>query len=91
MPHRVISTAKPEKVCPIQLFLKVAAPWGRGDLSAVASGYSISGFAIGHRLQSRPHTPMLGYVFTSFTFRASVVANIVQKCEFVRDHNHKQQ
>ncbi len=26
---------------------KVAAPWGRGDLSAVASGYSISGFAIG--------------------------------------------
>jgi hypothetical protein len=33
-------------VCPIQLFLKVAAPWGRGDLSAAASGYSISGFAI---------------------------------------------
>jgi hypothetical protein len=27
--------------------LKVAAPWGRGDLSAAASGYSISGFAIG--------------------------------------------
>jgi hypothetical protein len=41
------STAKPEKVCPVQLFLKVAAPWGRGDLSAVASGYSISGFARG--------------------------------------------
>ncbi len=40
-------TAKPEKVCPIQLLLKVAAPWGRGDLSAAASGYSISGFAIG--------------------------------------------
>jgi hypothetical protein len=39
-------TAKPEKVCPIQFFLKVAAPWGRGDLSAAASGYSISGFAI---------------------------------------------
>ncbi len=41
------STAKPEKVRPIQLFLKVAAPWGRGDLSAAASGYSISGFARG--------------------------------------------
>ena len=43
--HRVRAqhlTAKPEKVCPIQLFLKVAAPWGRGDLSAVASGFSIS-------------------------------------------------
>ncbi len=40
-------TAKPEKVCPIQLSLKVAAPWGRGDLSAAASGYGISGFAIG--------------------------------------------
>jgi hypothetical protein len=39
-------TAKPEKVCPIRLFLKVAAPWGRGDLGAAASGYSISGFAI---------------------------------------------
>ena len=39
-------TAKPEKGCPIQLFLKVAAPWGRGDLSATASGYSISGFAV---------------------------------------------
>ena len=26
---------------------KVSAPWGRGDLSAVTSGYSISGFAIG--------------------------------------------
>jgi hypothetical protein len=25
---------------------KVAAPWGRGDLSAVASAYSISGFAL---------------------------------------------
>jgi hypothetical protein len=30
-------------------FLKVAAPWGRGDLSAAASGYSISGFAIADR------------------------------------------
>ncbi len=40
------TTAKPEKGCTIQLFLKVAAPWGRGDLSAAASGYSISGFAI---------------------------------------------
>ncbi len=40
-------TAKPEKVCPIQLFLMVAAPWGRGDLSAAAGGYSISGFAMG--------------------------------------------
>ena len=39
-------TAKQEKVCPIQLFLKVAAPWGRGDFSTAASGYSISGFAI---------------------------------------------
>ena len=39
-------TAKPEKVRPIQRYLKVAAPWGRGDLSAAASGYSISGFAI---------------------------------------------
>jgi hypothetical protein len=32
---------------PYQLFLKVAAPSGRGDLSAGASGYSISGFGIG--------------------------------------------
>jgi hypothetical protein len=31
---------------PQSAFLKVAAPWGRGDLGAVASGYSISGFAI---------------------------------------------
>ena len=45
------AAAKPEKVRPIQLFLKVAAPWGRGDLSRAASGYSISGFAIG--LQGR--------------------------------------
>ena len=28
---------------------KVAAPWGRGDLGAVASGYSISDFAKGRQ------------------------------------------
>ena len=34
---------------------KVAAPWGRGDLSAVTSGYSISGFAISRpQAQRRP-------------------------------------
>jgi hypothetical protein len=32
---------------PYSAFLKVAAPWSRGDLSSAASGYSISGFAIG--------------------------------------------
>ena len=35
---------------PYSAFLKVAAPWGRGDLSAAASGYSISGFAIAVRV-----------------------------------------
>jgi hypothetical protein len=50
-------TAKPETVCPIQLFLKVAAPWGRGDLSAAASGYSISGFAI-DPAKSRRNSPV---------------------------------
>jgi len=52
---RITPTAKPEKVCPIQLFLKVAAPWGRGDLSAAASGYSISGFAIGRSANNGRH------------------------------------
>ncbi len=32
------STAKPEKVRPIQLFLMVAAPWGRGDLRNLCAG-----------------------------------------------------
>jgi hypothetical protein len=34
---------------PYSVFFEVAAPWGRGDLSAAASGYSISGFAIALR------------------------------------------
>jgi hypothetical protein len=38
--------------------LKVAAPWGRGDLSAAASGYSVSGFAIGVGFYSRQEESM---------------------------------
>jgi hypothetical protein len=40
------SYGKTREGAPYSAFLKVAAPWGRGDLSAAASGYSISGFAI---------------------------------------------
>ena len=41
-----LNTAKPELVCPVEVFRRSLLPVGRIDLAVEAPGYSDSGFAL---------------------------------------------